>query len=424
MKRFLFLAMLAMLITNAIGQQFKANYDESQVPSYTLPDPLVFNDGGKVKNNKDWEQRRAELMEMFCKEVYGITPSWKGSMAVKELSSDMNALNGKAIRKEIAITLKNSDREITFTVLVYLPHSKSPVPVFLGYNFGGNHTVTDEPGILITKSWMRNNQAEGITENKATEAGRGKSVSQWQVRELIANGYGLVTLYYGDVDPDFDDGFKNGVHGLFNAVPDATSWGSISAWAWGLSRVMDWIETFTPVDSHKVIVMGHSRLGKTALWAGATDQRFAIVISNNSGCGGAALSKRIYGETVGSINRAFPHWFCNNFNKYNENETELPVDQHELLALIAPRPVYVASAEEDKWADPKGEFLACLNASPVYKLLGLKGFPATEMPPLNSPVMGDIGYHVRTGGHDVTLYDWQQYIAFANMHLKYKVVAH
>jgi hypothetical protein len=400
------------------SQQNKANYDESKIPSYTLPDPLIFNDGSKVKTNEDWVKRRIEIYKTFEKEVYGISPGWKGKLTATELSSDPHALNDKAFRREVNIKLQNSNKELNFTLLIYLPHVSKPVPVFLGYNFGGNHSVTDERGISITSSWMRNDAEDGVTENRATEAGRGKSASQWQVPEIISRGYGLVTLYYGDIDPDFDDGFKNGVHGLYDLKPDSTSWGSISAWAWGLSRVMDWIETDHSIDSNKVIVIGHSRLGKTALWAGASDNRFAIVISNNSGCGGAALSKRIYGETVGIINSAFPHWFCDNFNKYNERESSLPVDQHELIALIAPRPVYVASAEDDQWADPKGEFLACLNASPVYVLLGCKEFPAAEMSAVNSPVAGDIGYHIRSGGHDVKLYDWQRYLDFADIHLK------
>lgn len=400
------------------SKQHKVNYDESKIPPYTLPDPLTFNDGSRVSSKEDWDKRRIELYKTFETEVYGISPAWNGKLSASELSIDTNALNGQAIRKEVKIELQLDGRELNFTLLIYLPHSSMPVPVFLGYNFGGNHSVTDETGISITSSWMRNDPEDGITENRANEAGRGKSSSQWQVKELISRGYGLLTLYYGDIDPDFDDGFRNGVHGLYDLKPDPTSWGSIAAWAWGLSRVMDWIQTDPSIDSGKVIVMGHSRLGKAALWAGATDKRFAIVISNNSGCGGAALSKRIYGETVGIINTAFPHWFCDNFNKYNEKEENLPVDQHELLALIAPRPVYVASAVDDQWADPKGEFLSCLNASPVYVLTGGKGFPATEMPALNAPVMGDIGYHIRSGGHDVKLYDWQRYMDFADLHLK------
>ncbi len=417
MKRIFVLLFVLSGMFSLTAQKADYAYDESKVPSYTLPDPLIFNNGSKVRNKKDWDKRRAEIFKMFENEVYGNSPEWKGKLTSSDISVNQNALDGSAIRREIKLTLKNGNKELEMILLLYLPRSSKPVPVFLGYNFGGNHSVTGENDILITSSWMRNNKVTGVIDNKASEAGRGKAESSWQVKEIISRGYGLATLYYGDVDPDYDDGFKNGVHGLLYKQPDSTSWGSIAGWAWGLSRVMDYLETNPSIDSKKVIVMGHSRLGKTSLWAGAADKRFAIVISNDSGCGGAALSNRKSGETVRAINTSFPHWFCDNFNKYNGKEETLPVDQHELLALIAPRPVYVASAEEDLWADPKGEFLSCVGASPVYILLGGKGFPAKEMPPVNSPVFGSIGYHIRTGGHDVKLYDWKQYLDFADLNL-------
>jgi hypothetical protein len=420
MRLLLSFLLFAILPWTSKSQQFVANTNEAKVPAYTLPDPLIFNDGSTVVTKKNWIRRREEIYNLFETEVFGIVPSWKGKVKATVLSVKANALDGLAKRKEVRLEFSNGERKTALTILIYLPKKSKDAPLFLSYNFDGNHTTTTEKDVLIPDSWVSNKKDLGISDNRANEAGRGIAVSRWSTKEILTRGYGIATVYYGDVDPDFNDGFKNGVHQLFDSKRDSTSWGSVATWAWGLSRIMDYFETDKEINAKKVIVMGHSRLGKAALWAGAADKRFAIVISNNSGCSGAALSKRIFGETVGRINRSFPHWFCDNYKKYSEKEELMPVDQHELLALIAPRPVYVGSAVEDEWSDPKGEFLSCVYASPVYQLLGLKGLPVKEMPALSTPVSGDIAYHIRPGKHDVTLYDWNCYMDFADRYLKPK----
>ena len=422
-----FLALLVLMGVPAeslIGAQndFKPNYDESKVPHYTLPDPLVLQDGTRItRDTQWWTRRRKEILRQFEINVFGKAPGRPRDLEFVEQEVSKEALGGKAIRKQVSIYFLKGRAGPHLDLLIYLPRdAQEPVPVFVGLNFNGNHTIHSDPEIAITESWVRNNEELGVTENQATETSRGMNSSRWPIEKILERGYGVATAYYGDIDPDYDDGFRNGVHpfiyGGAQTRPTPDQWGSLAAWAWGLSRAADYLETDRDINKRRIALLGHSRLGKTALWAGAQDQRFAIVISNNSGCGGAALSRRRFGETIERINTAFPHWFCGNFKNYNERENTLPVDQHMLIALIASRPVYIASAEEDLWADPYGEFLSAYHASPVFEFVGKKGIPSGQMPEISQPIMNTIGYHIRPGKHDVTLYDWERFMDFADMH--------
>jgi hypothetical protein len=400
------------------------NYDEAKVPKYVLPDPLVMADGRRVTTSAMWfERRRPELLEMFRREMYGRRPGKPPHMTFEPASVDRHALGGKAERKEVTVLFTGGKDGPKMSLLVYLPaDTAKPVPMFLGLNFGGNQTVAADPGIHLGEVWTRAEKSRTPVKEAAAEKSRGTSVRQWQVEKILAHGYGLATIYYGEIEPDFDGGIQYGVRPLFlkagQTALEADEWGAIGAWAWGLSRALDYLETDPQVDAHHVAVMGHSRLGKTALWAGAEDTRFAMAISNCSGEGGAALSRRIFGEQPKDLTSRFPHWFDANYKKYSGRESALPFDQHELIALMAPRPVYVATAEEDLWSDPKGQFLAAAAAGPVYQLLGKQGLGTEEMPGPQQPIMHDIGYHHRTGQHDVTEYDWEQYLKFADIHFR------
>ncbi len=408
------------LVLQALGAAPAANYEEAKVPPYTLPDPLVCEDGTQVKSAKAWKQkRRPELMRTFETEMFGKTPLGRPEnlrFVLREEKKD--ARGGKATRLRVGILFAGREEGPQMELLVYLPNgARRAVPVFLGLNFDGNYSTTTETDIPLPKHWVANDKAAGITNHVAIESGRGAEAGRWQYDYALEHGYGVATACYCEVEPDYNGAVSVGVRTL--APPRGPSdWGAIGAWAWSLSRAMDYLSTHPRVNAKRVVVIGHSRLGKTSLWAGAQDERFAIVVSNDSGAGGAALSRRIFGEQIHNLNTSFPHWFCDNYKKYNLKEDQCSFDQHELIALIAPRPVLVNSATEDQWADPKGEFLSCVAASPVYRLHGKGGISQQEWPEPGKLLNSTVGYFLRPGKHDVTLEDWKAYIAFADRHLK------
>jgi len=418
MKRNFILLTMALVVFATFAQQRNVNQDESKVPVFLLPDALINAAGEKITTSDQWEKsRRPELLNLFSKLIYGdpLTSSSKIGVSYETLRENPNALNGKAICKQVKIGLSNNNVVREIYLLIYLPKTLNEnIPVFLSYNFNGNHTVHSDPEILISPSL-----AKVSTQDQNLE--RGSQSSRWNVEMIVNEGFAVITACYHDVFPDQKDLKDESILPLYDDYAtkktDIHAGQAIGAWAKGYSIMMDYIVSDKIFDAQKVVLMGHSRQGKAALWTGALDTRFAIVISNNSGCGGAALSKRKFGETVALITTSFPHWFCPTFTGYAGKEEDLPIDQHELIALIAPRPVYIASAEEDLWADPKGEFLGGFYAGPVYHLYGLKGLETATMPPVNSPIMNHIGYHIRSGMHDVTDYDWKCYIEFAKKHL-------
>lgn len=423
MPRLVFSLLLLGAITASAADRPTFNYEESAVRPYTLPNPLILNDGKPVRDAATWTaKRRPELLELFAREMFGRTPAGRPEkMHWAVTSVDREALGGKAVRKEITVWFTERKDGPKMHLLIYQPKGAVGTrwPAFLGLNFYGNQCVNPDPGITASQAWMRDNAAQKIVNNRATEGTRGSHASYWEVETVVARGYATATVYYGDLCEDRNEGLTKDVGSLSRTAsveerkPD--EWGAIGIWAWGLSRALDYLASDPDIDAKRVAVHGHSRLGKAALWAGAQDERFAIVISNNSGCGGAALSKRNYGETVARINGSFPFWFSRQFRTYSDNEEKLPFDQHALIALMAPRPVHVASADEDKWADPRGEFLAAKHAEPVYALFGRKGLGVADMPAVNQPVLGDgLAYHIRTGKHEVTAYDWARYLDFAD----------
>lgn len=376
------------------AQKRETNYDEAKVPAYELPDPLQFDDGREVRNARQWEKkRRPQVLEVFAQEMYGHMPARPEGLHFSTISEE-TVYAGLGLRKVVRIYL-DADQAHWFDVLIHLPKDAAgPVPMFVGLNFKGNDATLDE-----------------------------RADFRWPYELVLKAGMGVATAWRDSIEPDGKDSKlaeaegvcrDGGVRSWYNKDGD---WGAISAWAWGLSRIVDYLETDEAYDTDRLAVIGHSRLGKTALWAGANDLRFDMVISNDSGCCGAAISRRKFGETFAVIDTSFPHWFTREFDKYKGREETFPADQHWLIALAAPRPVYVASATEDLWADPKGEWLAAKAAGPVYALFGMQGLDDGMPAPDVSDGDGRIGYHIRSGKHNILAFDWQQYISFMNRHL-------
>jgi dienelactone hydrolase len=355
-----------------------------------MPNPLISNDGRKVNNASDWEKRRLEILEIIRNECFGRNPVGKPTdLNFQVIEQDDNAIKGKAIRKAVLISFSGPGGKMSFRVNFYIPKSAKPTPAFL---LMSHHS----------------NDIDQETENPF-----------WPVSLLISRGYAAIAFNGNQVDVDKHDEFKGGVHGIFDKEPRTDdAWGTIAAWSWACSRVMDYIETEKLIDSRKVAVVGHSRGGKTSLWASANDTRFAMAISNNSGCSGAAIARRKKGERIKDIIR-FKHWFCKNYSKYADKEEILPFDSHMLIALTAPRLVYVASASEDAWADPEGEFEGTVMASEVYEKLGLPGLSSKTFPKVNEAIQGGkIAYHLREGKHNLIEFDWSKYMDFADLHFK------
>ena len=392
------------------------NYIEAFVPSYTLPSPLTSQKGAKVKTAFEWMTfQRPAVLKMFQKEMYGKMPPRADKTSYELISIREDALDGTAVRKEIRIHFEmNNGKSHFIDMLLYIPKNvEKPVPAFIGLNFKGNHTCGDEKDINPT--------GKRFNSSLLDEKQRGIHSYRWQFKELISKGYAAATICYHDIFPDRNDGWSESIFALFenlNETCDAHEhYSSIGAWAWGLSRGLDYLEKEVAIDSSRVAIHGHSRLGKAALWAGACDQRFKLIISNDSGCGGAAISRRMFGETFLFMVNVFPHWFVKGFRKYATNENNLPFDQHWLLSLSAPRPLVVASASEDLWADPKGEFLSAYHAGEVYKLFDAPTIEIDKMPEINDLLTSAISYHIRAGKHDQTAFDWQHYIEIADEYL-------
>lgn len=387
--------------------------DPDSLPSIkTLPDPLVMRDGTKVTTPEDWwKKRRPELKQLVQHYMYGYLPA-PAKVTARLLRADSKALGGKATLKEVLLHV-GPDQAPPVHLLIVVPNARrGPAPVFVGLNFCGNHALVDDPAVRLPTAWLYANYP-GVVKNQATEAGRGMQKDVWALDQAIERGYAVATAYSGDIDPDRKE-VRGGLRPFLD--PDEKA-GTIAFWAWGIHRLVDHLVTDKDLDAKRIAVVGHSRLGKTALVAAAYDDRIALAIPHQAGCGGTAPSRGTVGESVERINTAFPHWFNANFKKFNKQTDRIPFDQNGVTALVAPRPVLFSNAVEDTWANPDGQFEVLKAAEPVWKLLGAGGLATHERPKVGELSAGTLGYFIRDGKHSMTRADWKVYLDFADRHL-------
>lgn len=385
----------AILIQAQAQNGFQANYDESKVPPYTLPDVLKTRANQVVRNKATWEKvRRPEIIKLLEENIYGQMPTSFDRLTYSIKNEKASVMAGKATLKEVIIEVVRNNKPLKINLVLFVPtKQKGPVPVFLLINNRGKEN---------------------------TDPTRAHKSDFWPAEMVIDSGYAIAAFHVSDLAPDDSVQYVNGVLQLYpEQLTINEGMGAIGAWAWGASRVLDYFQKDAAIDAKKVAIVGHSRGGKASLWAASEDQRFAMCFSNCSGNTGAALSHRRFGETISRINTTFPHWFAKNYKKFNNNEDALPLDQHMLLATIAPRPLYATNATKDLWADPTGTFLSLKQAEKVYAFYGLKSNLPAHLPAVNQPIVtSQLGYHLREGEHNLTAYDWSNFLKFANLHLK------
>ena len=393
------------------------NYSEDSVGVYTLPNPLILLNGKKVNDSKTWfNKRRPEIVKLYEENQFGRCPEAPKDMTFKVLEKGTLSFDGKAIRRQVTVYFTKDTSSYKMELLIYLPaQRKTQVPLLFNISFSANASTVADPGIKDGYTWGR--------DGKRVPASRNMAFGRFNILPFIEQGIGVATIYYGDIEPDFATGIKYGIRGHYlkpgTSKPEPGEWGAIAAWAWGLSRAMDYFETDKEIDAGKVALFGVSRLGKTVLWTAARDPRFAMVIASCSGEGGAALSRRNYGETIKHLadSSRYFYQFCGNYGKYGDRVNEFPVDAHMLLSLIAPRPVLLQTGDKDFWSDPKGEFLAAVAAEPVFKLLGAQGSGTTEMPGAGKPIMNTLGYYMHSGGHGALPTDYPVFLDFIKKNL-------